>query len=67
MIKTEDMILIDDHNENLLRMVHYNEFCRAAVGARELSLKLEKKKTTTKNTHAQSYEKEHNKGGPLDF
>ena len=28
MIKTEDMILINDHNEYLLRVVHNNEFCR---------------------------------------
>ena len=27
MIKTEDMILINDHNECLLRVVHKNKFC----------------------------------------
>ena len=39
MIKTEDMILINDDNGYLLRVVHYNEFCRPlpAVGAKELS------------------------------
>ena len=61
MIKTEDMILINDHNEDLLRVVRYNEFCRTAVGARELSLKLEENKTKQNKTQKQSYEKEHNK------
>ena len=28
MIKTDDMILINEHNEYLLWMVHNNEFCR---------------------------------------
>ena len=40
MNKTEDMILSDDHNEYLLRVFHYNEFCRPpTVGVKELGVK----------------------------
>ena len=38
MIKTEDMIPINDHNEYLLRVDHYNEFCRPPKEAKELSV-----------------------------
>ena len=51
MIKTEDMILISDHNEYLPSVVRLNEFCRQPQF-------LEGKKNKTQK---QSYEKEHNK------
>ena len=61
MIKAEDAILINDHNEYLLRVVNYNEFCRPRLLEQKNSKRIASRKIKQNKTQKQSHEKEHNK------